>query len=224
MSTKTLSRILNIIAAIGLTVGGASAIPGSNLPPVVLFYGLLLASIAKAVASELTQIKGESDETQGITPQQIASVAAVHAAAVAASPNVPTTATTTTTTTAVSTPPTATKLGLLALFLVGSLFVSSCKSATTTALNADAVIITSVNAAMTAWASEVNSGKATAAQITTVSNAYNVYYNSQLTLSNLASLYVASPSTNLSQAILLGEQTLAASATNIVSIVNTLTK
>ena len=112
------------------------------------------------------------------------------------------------------------------LFLLAPIaaFNGCSTSATTTAVNADAVVISGVNAAMTAWASEVNAGKANATQIASVSNAYAAYYNSQLTVSNLAAAYVASPSTNLSTAITTAEQALALSATNIVQIINTFSK
>ena len=67
-SNQNWVRGLNIAAAVGLTVGGASVLPYCNLPKSVLFYGLLLASICKTVAGELVQIKGVSDEAQGIAP------------------------------------------------------------------------------------------------------------------------------------------------------------
>ena len=93
MTNSGIVRLLNIVTPpVGLTIGGASAIPGSNLPPIVLFYGLLIAAIAKSVAGELVQIKGQSDEAQGIAPAQVASVAAIHATAAQVTPALPVTA------------------------------------------------------------------------------------------------------------------------------------
>lgn len=84
MTTAKANLALNIIASIGLAVGGASTIPGFNLPSQVLFWGLLIAGIAKAVSSQLVQVKGESDEAQGISPGQVAASQAVHLAATVA--------------------------------------------------------------------------------------------------------------------------------------------
>ena len=81
MTNKQIVVGLNCIAAAGLAVGGATAIPDCPLAKPVLFYGLLVAGIAKAIASTLVQYKDESDEQQGITPEQKAGVQAVHDAA-----------------------------------------------------------------------------------------------------------------------------------------------
>jgi len=103
--------------------------------------------------------------------------------------------------------------------------LSSCSTdATTTAVNADAVVITSVNAAMTAWAAQVNAGNASAAQVTTVSNLYAIYYQSQIVASNLASLYVSTPTTNLAAAEQAALAAAIASQTNLTFIVNQLLK
>ena len=84
MKTSNVNIALSVVAAIGLTVGGASTIPGANLPSYVLFWGLLLAGVCKAVSSTLVQAKGESDEAQGITPAQKQAVADIHANAATA--------------------------------------------------------------------------------------------------------------------------------------------
>jgi hypothetical protein len=55
----------------------------------VLAYGLLLAAICQAIAGNLVQVKGESDEAQGITPQQLAAVQAVHDNAKGSTGNLP---------------------------------------------------------------------------------------------------------------------------------------
>lgn len=72
MTNASIIRLLNIVAVIGATVGGASTIPNLNMPPAVLAIGLFVAMLSKAVAAELVQVKGQSDEVQGITPAQIA--------------------------------------------------------------------------------------------------------------------------------------------------------
>lgn len=101
---------------------------------------------------------------------------------------------------------------------------SGCSTDTVTkAVNADAVTITAVNAAMTTFASYANAGKATPTQITTVSNAYAAYYNAQIVASNAAMLYVQAPSTNLATAETLAIATALASESNIVAIVNAFT-
>ena len=81
MQNKQIKLALDIVGAIGLTIGGATAIPGIGLPPQVLAWGLLIAAICKAVSSQFSQVKGDSDEAQGITPAQISASQAIHDAA-----------------------------------------------------------------------------------------------------------------------------------------------
>lgn len=81
MTNKSWIRTLNIIAGVGLTVGGASAIQGCVLPGWVLFVGLLIAAICKCIVGELVQVQGESDEAQHITPAMLEAVQQVHDAA-----------------------------------------------------------------------------------------------------------------------------------------------
>jgi hypothetical protein len=105
-----------------------------------------------------------------------------------------------------------------------SLETGCSTDATSTAIKADAVTIAAVNAAMGAWSGYVAQGKATPQQITTVSNAYNVYYNAQIFASNAAMLYINSPTTNAAGVEALAIAAALASETNIVSVINTLTK
>jgi hypothetical protein len=88
MSNATIIRLLNVVAVIAGTVGGASTVPDLNLPKPVLAYGLFIALVAKAVAAELVQVKGQSDEDQQISPAQQA-VQAQADAAIAAHASVP---------------------------------------------------------------------------------------------------------------------------------------
>lgn len=66
MTNKNIIRLLNVIAVIAATTGGASAIPNLDIPKQVLAAGLFVAMLCKAIAAELTQVRGESDEVQGI--------------------------------------------------------------------------------------------------------------------------------------------------------------
>lgn len=125
-----------------------------------------------------------------------------------------------------SRPPICNSSTILALLLcIGSVGLVGCSTdATTTAVNSDAVVITGVNAAMTTWASYVNSGKATIAQVNSVSNAYALYYQSQIIASNLATAYVENPTTNLAGAEQNALVAALQSQTNIVAIINQLVK
>ena len=121
---------------------------------------------------------------------------------------------------------TVAKVALILLCIGGSLWLGSgcAKDVTSNAVNADATVITGVNAAMTTWASYVNSGKATQSQVNTVSNAYSLYYQSQLIASNLAVAYASNPATNLAAAEQNALLAALQSETNIVNIIGQLTK
>lgn len=81
MTNSQIKLALDVTGAVGLTVGGATAIPGLGLPPQVLAWGLLIAAVCKAVSSQLSQVKGNSDEVQGIAPVQVVASQAIHDAA-----------------------------------------------------------------------------------------------------------------------------------------------
>lgn len=81
MTNSQIKLALDVTGAVGLTVGGATAIPGLGLPPQVLAWGLLIAAVCKAVSSQLSQVKGNSDEVQGIAPAQVAASQAINDAA-----------------------------------------------------------------------------------------------------------------------------------------------
>lgn len=73
------------------------------------------------------------------------------------------------------------KFLLIGLLITSPLVYQGCGSTpVATANNANALVITSVNTGMAAWASYVNQGKATQAQVDKVKNAYNTYYNAEL--------------------------------------------
>lgn len=73
------------------------------------------------------------------------------------------------------------KFLLIGLLIASPIMYQGCGSTPiATANNANALVITSVNTGMTTWASYVNSGKATQAQVDSVKNAYQAYYNAEL--------------------------------------------
>lgn len=217
-TTKKVNIALNVGAAIGLTIGGASAIPGSNLPPVVLFYGLLFAGICKAVSSTLTQASGDSDEAQGITPTQVAMSQALHDQAKAL-PAVSTSATTTTITS-----PTAVVVKTALVLLCLGLVYGCSTSAVTTTAKANAAAVATVDAAMTGWATYTKSHTVPANTILAVANAYNVYYDSELVVSNVLTAYVTNPSTNNGAIVTAAIVGVAQSQSNLLNIVSTFSK
>lgn len=208
MNTRTLKTVLDCVGAGALALGGAAAVPGFSMPPWLIFVGLALAGICKAVSGQLSQTTGQSDEAQGIAPAQVAAAQAIHDAAKA-----PVVATV--------------KVGLLALVIGGSLFLAQgCKtSVALQAGQANGAIVASADAAMQAWSGWVKTHPSTSpASILAVSNAYNVYWNSELVVSNLCVAYVSNPTTNISSLITVATQTVAASQTNLANIVNQLSK
>lgn len=112
------------------------------------------------------------------------------------------------------------------LMLVGLLIFAGCSTdAVKTTAAANGTIVASVNIAMQNWATYVATHtNVTASAINSVSNAYNVYYNSELLASNVLSVYASNPSTNnavLAQQAISG---IAMSQTNILNIIETFTK
>jgi hypothetical protein len=81
MTKTNIKLTLDCLAAVSFALGGASTIPGSGIPPQALAWGLIIGAMAKAASSQLSQVKGESDEKQGITPAQVATSQAIHDAA-----------------------------------------------------------------------------------------------------------------------------------------------
>ena len=73
-SVKIISVTLDCISAAGLALG-ASATAGSSFNPDHLADGLIIAAVAHAISGVLKQASGDSDEVQGITPQQLAAKA-----------------------------------------------------------------------------------------------------------------------------------------------------
>lgn len=86
------------------------------------------------------------------------------------------------------------KIIIIGLLLCSPLITGCGSTPITTANNANAIIITSVNAGMTLWAAYVKSGKATQAQINAVKSYYTTYYNAELAVK--AALEVSISTTN----------------------------
>ncbi len=111
------------------------------------------------------------------------------------------------------------KLILASMLLCGTVVFQGCGSTpVATANNSNALVITSVNAGMTLWASYVNSGKATQAQIDAVKGYYNIYYNAELSIK--AALESAVITTNSNVADLTTANASVASAEK--ALINTL--
>jgi hypothetical protein len=124
----------------------------------------------------------------------------------------------------VTTASTVVKVLAFGLLLFG--LASGCKSDATVAASAvNGAVVTSVDAAMTGWASYTKTNiNVSAASILAVSNAYQVYYNSELVLSNLSTVYVSNPTTNAARLIGDAVTTIGLSATNLLNIVQQLSK
>lgn len=112
----------------------------------------------------------------------------------------------------------------LTIVTAAAFALGGCADAPSKAIQADSVVITSVNVAMSTWASYVNAGNATQSQVAAVSNAYSLYYQFQLIASNTAALYAANPSTNAAAAAQLALSATLASESNVINIVQQLTK
>ena len=76
--------------------------------------------------------------------------------------------------------------------VVGALF-AGCQSTTQLATGVETVTVPTVDAAMGTWAKYCYATNATAQQINDVSNAYIVYFNSQLIASNVLAYAAANP-------------------------------
>ena len=119
-------------------------------------------------------------------------------------------------------PFTITLLACLVTVLVASGPIGCGTTATQIATNTETVAVPSVDAAMHTWANYCAGTNATAAQILTVSNAYNVYFNAQIVASNVLAYAANNPGTTVNITNVLG--TASASAGAVVNIITTFTK
>jgi hypothetical protein len=89
------------------------------------------------------------------------------------------------------------KIGLIALLMSTFVFCgATCKNPSAAPIQAEGVVVTTVDAGMRGWAIYVQSGKATQAQIDAVKAAYNTYYNAQVIAESALEAYVSNGSTN----------------------------
>jgi len=101
-----------------------------------------------------------------------------------------------------------------------------CVTSVPVAVNtANGAAITTVDAAMKAWAAYTQAGLATSNQIVAVSNSYNLYYNSEYVLkSALITVAQSTNGTTIDTTALQAIVTVASqSETNIINIINQLT-
>lgn len=91
---------------------------------------------------------------------------------------------------------------LIALLAITLLINGGCGSTPIqNAIKVEAPLITSVNAAMTLWSAYVKSGKATQAQINTIKQAYNTYYNAQLIVKAALEKLIITPTSTTAEVI-----------------------
>jgi len=113
----------------------------------------------------------------------------------------------------------------LALLIPVAPFLTSCgTNAPTKAAQAEAVLITSVNAGMSQWASYVNAGKAKQSQIDTVKTAYNSYYAAQLIAKAVIEKAIAKDPTATAEALNLSSQAVTDAENNLITLLNALLK
>lgn len=105
-----------------------------------------------------------------------------------------------------------------------ALLWSGCATSTTGKIvQADGAVIPAVNAAMGTWATYVNAGKATPAQINTVQTAYNLYYTAQLAAEAALLSSTASGSTNTLDAS-AASTAVTNAETSLVNLINSYIK
>lgn len=110
---------------------------------------------------------------------------------------------------------------LMALFFLwGGCSTNAAKN--TAAINGAA--ITAVDQGMSYWAAYSQTHPVSSNEIVTISNAYNVYYNSECVFSNVLTVYAQNPSTNT--AVLVGDATqgVLGSSTNLINLIGAFTK
>ena len=102
-------------------------------------------------------------------------------------------------------------------------FLTGCGTTPTqVAANTETVAVPSVDAAMHTWADYCAGTNATAAQINTVSNAYNVYFNAQIVASNVLAYAASNPGTTVNITNVLGTASASAGAlANIITLYTT---
>lgn len=94
-------------------------------------------------------------------------------------------------------------------------------SACNTALQTNGVVITTVDGAMTGWATYTQTHTVPPAEILAVSNAFVAYYNAEMIASNTWVLAVSQTNYSLVETI---QASLSANQTNLVNLINSFSK
>lgn len=135
------------------------------------------------------------------------------------------------------TPPPANKSGTivnnlfmipLALLILGApLVTTGCKTTpAVAAYKAEGVVITTVDAAMQAWAEYIKSGHGTQAQLDTVKADYETYYNAQLIVKVTIQKYIlltnqSQDTTQAAADLATANASLSTAETALITIINT---
>jgi len=111
-------------------------------------------------------------------------------------------------------------MSTLAALVIASTAVS-CKSTNTitTVTQVEGVVIKTVDVGMQTWRDYVVAGKASQAQVNTVMNAYNTYYNAQMIAKGAIEQYLATGSTNQAD-VAVANQAVSQAETSLLSLLN----
>lgn len=111
--------------------------------------------------------------------------------------------------------------------LVSATLCCSIVGCTTTqqsvAIKTEGVIVVTVDTGMKAWATYVNSGKATIAQVNAVENAYNNYYTAQVAAEAALVAVVSNTSTNTAD-INIANTYVTAAESQLLTLINSYIK
>jgi len=114
----------------------------------------------------------------------------------------------------------------MAIASVGLLMAPGCGSTPlTTSYKIEGTMITTVDKAMQAWSDYVNqpSNKVTQAQVDAVKQAYETYYNTQLSAKGAIDAYIALQSPANSNNVIVATASIGSSAAAVVSIIQSFT-
>lgn len=117
--------------------------------------------------------------------------------------------------------PSVKTLGLMLCCAALAVAAVGCGSAGSAALKANGAAITAVQTAMEEWGAFTRAGHGTDAQIITVSNAYNAYFDAELTASNTVAIAVTQTNDTVVQTALAAVQ---ASQTNLLNLIRAFQK
>ncbi len=113
---------------------------------------------------------------------------------------------------------------LLAVLLSTALLCGCGTNAPTKAAQAEQIVITSVNAAMSQWAAYVNAGKAKQSQIDRVRNIYNGYYTAELAAKAVIEKLIAKDPTTTQADIDTANQAVTDAGNALIAVLNSYLK